>query len=60
MSVMSKADLVLKISVIWTVDHRLKAAEAVAIQGKKILAVGSDEEIELLIFSFIKPTWRLL
>jgi len=41
-----KADLVLKNGVIYTVDENLSQAQAVAISDKKIIAVGTDAEIE--------------
>jgi predicted amidohydrolase YtcJ len=43
------ADLVLCNARVWTVDQRLPEAEAVAIKGNEILAVGNDEAIAPLI-----------
>jgi len=45
----SKADLVLTNAMVWTVDPNHPRAEAVAIQGNKILAVGGNAEMEPLI-----------
>jgi hypothetical protein len=42
-------DLVLRNARVWTVDDRLPVAQAVAIRGKTISAVGRDEEIDPLI-----------
>ena len=39
------ADLLLRGASVWTVDDRLPCAEAVAIKGKEIIAVGSDGEL---------------
>jgi hypothetical protein len=39
------ADLVILHGNVWTVDHAQQQAEAVAIQGNRIVAVGSDAEI---------------
>ena len=44
-----KADLVLKNGIVWTADSLTGKAEAVAIRGKEILAVGSNTEIDALI-----------
>ena len=44
-----KADLVFKGGVIHTVDDANPTAQAIAITGDKILAVGSNSEIETLI-----------
>ena len=44
-----KADLVFKGGVIHTVDDANPTAQAIAIAGDKILAVGSNSEIETLI-----------
>jgi len=44
-----KADLILKNATVWTVDPSLPRAEAVAIKGTRILAVGQDAEMESLI-----------
>ncbi|RMD91301.1 MAG: amidohydrolase, partial [Calditrichaeota bacterium] len=41
-----KADLVLKNGIIYTVDENNSKAEAIAIAGDKILAVGSNADIE--------------
>ncbi|MFQ5606095.1 MAG: amidohydrolase [bacterium] len=46
-----KADLVLKNGVIYTVDEQDPKAEAVAIAGDKILAVGTNAEIEKFVSS---------
>ena len=43
-----KADLILKNTNIWTVDDRQPRAQALAIYGRNILAVGSDTEIDVL------------
>ncbi len=43
-----KADLVFKNGVVYTVDERLPKAQAVAVADGKILAVGSDAEIQRL------------
>ena len=40
-----RADLVLKNAYVWTVDHQLARAEAVAIRGNEILAVGGTAEV---------------
>ncbi|MCI0487618.1 MAG: amidohydrolase [Blastocatellia bacterium] len=39
------ADLILHNGVVWTVDNRNSTAQAVAIRGDKIIAVGSDSDI---------------
>lgn len=44
----AKADLILKNAIVWTVDPGLPKAEAVAIRGNKILAVGAGVEMEPL------------
>lgn len=44
-----KADLVLKNGTVWTADSLTDKAEAVAIRGKEILAVGSNTEMDALI-----------
>ncbi len=44
-----KADLVLKNGIIYTVDEKIQKVEAVAIAGDKILAVGSNADIEQLM-----------
>jgi predicted amidohydrolase YtcJ len=49
------ADLVLKNAAIWTVDEKLPRAEAAAIKGNEIIAVGSDNDID----SFIGPETRV-
>jgi len=41
----SPADLILKNASVWTVDDTLPEAEAVAIRGNEIIAVGSDSDI---------------
>lgn len=41
----SSADLVIVHGRVWTVDHAHPQAEAVAIQGSRIVAVGTDAEI---------------
>jgi predicted amidohydrolase YtcJ len=43
------ADLVLKNAVVHTLDAENPGAEAVAIRGSRILAVGSDQEVEALV-----------
>lgn len=43
-----KADMILKNGCVWTVDDQFPQAQAVAIQGNEILAVGSDEEMDSL------------
>jgi predicted amidohydrolase YtcJ len=43
------ADLVLRDAKVWTVDSRLPRAEAVAIQGAEILAVGTNAQIDPLV-----------
>gem|GEM_PF-87663 len=43
------ADLVLKSGYVYTVDAGRRVVEAVAIRGNRILAVGSNTEIELLV-----------
>lgn len=40
------ADLVILHAHVWTVDHAHPAAQALAISGNRIAAVGSDEEIK--------------
>lgn len=45
----SKATLVLRNARIWTVDPCCPSAQAVAIRGNEIVAVGRDEEMEPLI-----------
>jgi predicted amidohydrolase YtcJ len=45
----NQADLILKDAVIWTVDDNLPRAEAVAISGNEIVAVGSDGEMGALV-----------
>lgn len=44
-----KADLVLKNGVVYTVDASMSRAEALAVSGDKILAVGSDTEIATFV-----------
>jgi predicted amidohydrolase YtcJ len=44
-----EADLVLKNAVVWTVDSDLPRAEAIAVRGNEIAAVGSDSDIEALV-----------
>lgn len=44
-----KADLVLQNANVWTVDPRLPRAEAVAINGDKIVAVGKNSEMAPLL-----------
>jgi predicted amidohydrolase YtcJ len=41
----SSADLVIVHGRVWTVDHAHPQAEAVAIQGSRIVAVGTDAEV---------------
>jgi predicted amidohydrolase YtcJ len=43
------ADQVLRDAKVWTVDPRLPRAEAVAIQGAEILAVGTNAQIDPLV-----------
>src|SRR5258708_5630802 len=40
------ADLVIRNAKIWTVDKNHPTAQAVAVLGERIVAVGSNEEIE--------------
>src|SRR5690242_8973867 len=40
------ADLIIRNAKIWTVDKTLPTAEAVAVLGERIAAVGSNDEIE--------------
>jgi predicted amidohydrolase YtcJ len=40
------AELIVRNAKIWTVDHSLPEAEAVAILGDRIVAVGSNQEID--------------
>lgn len=42
------ADLILHHGAIWTVDDALPRAQAVAIAGREIIAVGDDEEVAVL------------
>lgn len=49
-----KADLVLQNANVWTVDSRLPRAEAVAINGNKIVAVGKNAEMAPLMRSGTK------
>lgn len=49
-----QADIILKNATVWTVDSSLPRAEAVAIRGNEIIAVGQDEEMEPLIGSGTK------
>src|SRR5260370_9757125 len=42
----ASADLVIVHGRVWTVDHAHPEAEAVAIQGSRIVAVGTDAELE--------------
>lgn len=49
-----RADLILKNATVWTVDSSLPRAEAVAIRGNEIIAVGQDAEMEPLIGSGTK------
>jgi len=51
-----KADIILKNGYVWTVDAQLPKAQAVAIRGNEILAVGSDEDVE----TFIGPGSKVL
>jgi predicted amidohydrolase YtcJ len=44
-----KADLVLRNAKVWTVDPSNPEAQAVAVWGERILAVGTDAEIDPLI-----------
>jgi hypothetical protein len=44
-----KADIVLQNANVWTVDPRLPRAEAVAINGDKIVAVGKNSEMAPLL-----------
>lgn len=44
-----KADLVFKNGIVYTVDEKMPQAQAVAVAAGKILAVGSDTEIERLV-----------
>ena len=44
-----KADIILKNANIWTVDGRQPRAQALAISESQIAAVGSNEEIEVLV-----------
>ena len=46
-----QADLVLKNAKVWTVDERLPYAEAVAVRGNEIVAVGRDVDMDSLIGS---------
>src|SRR5258708_20772556 len=41
------ADLIIRDAKIWTVDSSHPEAEAVAVLGDRIVAVGSNQEIEL-------------
>lgn len=43
-----EADLLLKNANIWTVDKRQPRAQSLAISGSEIVAVGSNEEVEVL------------
>lgn len=43
------ADLALRNGVIWTVESQLPSAQAVAIAGNRIVAVGDDAQIDALI-----------
>jgi hypothetical protein len=43
-----KADLIFKNGVVYTVDDKMPKAQAVAVAGDKILAVGDDAEIQKL------------
>lgn len=47
-----KADLILKNADIWTVDQRKPHAQALAIHQSNIIAMGSNEEIEVLAAPF--------
>ena len=49
-----KADLVLQNANVWTVDPRLPRAEAVAINGDKIVAVGKNSEMAPLLVNGTK------
>ncbi len=51
-----KADIILKNGYVWTVDPLLPKAEAVAIQGNRILAAGTDDEIE----AFVGPDSKVI
>lgn len=42
------ADLILHHGTVWTVDDALPRAQAVAIAGREIVAVGDDEEVAVL------------
>lgn len=53
---MPTADLVIRNANVHTVDHARPTAEAIAIRGDRILAVGSDERIA----NFIAPTTRTI
>src|SRR5579871_5508513 len=39
------ADLIINNANIWTVDHSLPKAQAVAVLGERIVSVGSNEEV---------------
>ena len=44
----SPADLILQNAVVWTVDDAKPRAEAVAVRGEHIVAVGTTEELAAL------------
>ena len=48
-SVENPADLILKSGIVHTVDPDRPRAEAVAVRGSRILAVGSDEDMASLV-----------
>jgi predicted amidohydrolase YtcJ len=50
------ADLVLRNGVVWTVDPRLPQAQALAVRGNQIVAVGSDAEVD----SLVSPATRVI
>ncbi|MDA0987362.1 MAG: amidohydrolase [Bacteroidetes bacterium] len=51
-----KADLIILNAKVWTVDSSKPTAEAIAILGEKIIAVGSNTEI----IEFITPTVKII
>ena len=46
MKTKAAADLVITNARVWTVDDRMPSAEAVAVLGERIAAVGSNKDIE--------------
>lgn len=53
---MVSADVVLRGGKVLTVDREFSVAQAIAVQGERILAIGCDSDVE----AFIGPRTRVI